>query len=78
VAAGVVHALMEFLCDSNNPSAFDVVAFVRDVIEKLPNLGQAICERLIQTLGKSSQVKCLEWRRLCRKRVGKSDRNARG
>ena len=29
VAANVVHALMEFLGDSNNPSALDVVAFVR-------------------------------------------------
>jgi len=31
VAASVVHALMEFLGDSNNPSALDVVAFVRFV-----------------------------------------------
>jgi len=31
VAASVVHALMEFLGDSNNPSALDVVAFVRYV-----------------------------------------------
>lgn len=29
VAATVVHALMDFLGDSNNPSALDVVAFVR-------------------------------------------------
>lgn len=32
VAASVVHALMEFLGDSNNPSALDVVAFVRCVL----------------------------------------------
>jgi len=31
VAASVVHALMEFLGDSNNPSALDVVSFVRYV-----------------------------------------------
>lgn len=31
VAASVVHALMDFLGDSNNPSALDVVAFVRCV-----------------------------------------------
>ena len=31
VAASVVHALMDFLGDSNNPSALDVVAFVRYV-----------------------------------------------
>ncbi|KIK20408.1 hypothetical protein PISMIDRAFT_105793, partial [Pisolithus microcarpus 441] len=31
VAASVVHALMDFLGDSNNPSALDVVAFVWSV-----------------------------------------------
>ncbi|KAK0467332.1 coatomer protein [Desarmillaria tabescens] len=50
VAASVVHALMEFLGDTSNPSALDVVAFVREVVEKFPNLRAAICERLIQTL----------------------------
>jgi coatomer subunit beta len=29
VAANVVHALMDFLGDANNPSALDVVSFVR-------------------------------------------------
>jgi len=29
VAASVVHALVEFLGDSNNPSALDVVVFVQ-------------------------------------------------
>ena len=29
VAASVVHALMEFLGESNNPAAVDVIAFVR-------------------------------------------------
>ncbi|KAA1471444.1 coatomer beta subunit [Dentipellis sp. KUC8613] len=50
VAASVVHALMEFLGDSNNPSALDVVAFVREVVEKFPALRPSITERLIQTL----------------------------
>ncbi|KAJ3485247.1 hypothetical protein NLI96_g5074 [Meripilus lineatus] len=50
VAATVVHALMDFLGDSNNPSALDVVAFVREVVEKFPKLRQTICEKLIQTL----------------------------
>ncbi|KAG2067188.1 Coatomer, beta subunit [Suillus decipiens] len=50
VAASVVHALMEFLGDSNNPSALDVVAFVREVVEKFPHLRQSICDKLIQTL----------------------------
>ena len=31
VAASVVHALMEFLGESNNPAAVDVIAFVRCV-----------------------------------------------
>ncbi|PPQ96152.1 hypothetical protein CVT26_004787 [Gymnopilus dilepis] len=58
VAASVVHALMEFLGDSNNPSALDVVAFVREVVEKFPNLRSTICEKLIATLGeiKSGKV----------------------
>ncbi|OBZ68501.1 Coatomer subunit beta [Grifola frondosa] len=58
VAASVVHALMDFLGDSNNPSALDVVAFVREVVEKFPLLRATICEKLIQTLGeiKSGKV----------------------
>lgn len=31
VAANVVHTLMDFLGDSNNPSAVDVISFVRSV-----------------------------------------------
>ncbi|KAI0734370.1 coatomer protein [Fomitopsis betulina] len=58
VAASVVHALMDFLGDSNNPSALDVVAFVREVVEKFPPLRKTICEKLTQTLGdiKSGKV----------------------
>ncbi|KAF8890105.1 coatomer protein [Infundibulicybe gibba] len=50
VAASVVHALMDFLGDSNNPSALDVVSFVREVVEKFPALRATICEKLIHTL----------------------------
>ncbi|KAL4064123.1 adaptin N terminal region-domain-containing protein [Scleroderma yunnanense] len=50
VTASVVHALMEFLGDSNNPSALDVVAFVREVVEKFPALRPAITEKLTNTL----------------------------
>ncbi|KIJ94364.1 hypothetical protein K443DRAFT_683820 [Laccaria amethystina LaAM-08-1] len=50
VAASVVHALMDFLGDSNNPSALDVVSFVREVVEKFPRLRATICEKLIITL----------------------------
>ncbi|GLB43734.1 putative the coatomer is a cytosolic protein complex that binds to dilysine motifs and reversibly associates with Golgi non- clathrin-coated vesicles, which further mediate biosynthetic protein transport from the ER, via the Golgi up to the trans Golgi network [Lyophyllum shimeji] len=50
VAASVVHALIEFLGDSNNPSALDVVSFVREVVEKFPHLRATITEKLISTL----------------------------
>ncbi|KIY64902.1 coatomer protein [Cylindrobasidium torrendii FP15055 ss-10] len=50
VAASVVNALMDFLGDTNNPSALDVVAFVREVVEKFPHLRANVCEKLIQTL----------------------------
>jgi len=58
VAASVVHALMDFLGDSSNPSALDVVAFVREVVEKFPHLRATICEKLISTLSelKSGKV----------------------
>ncbi|KAF9164042.1 coatomer subunit beta [Actinomortierella ambigua] len=49
VAANVVHVLMEFLGDSNNPSAVDVISFVREVVEKFPNLRSSILERLMET-----------------------------
>ncbi|KAF8750533.1 Coatomer subunit delta [Rhizoctonia solani] len=56
VAASVVHALMEFLGDTNNPAAVDVVAFVRR--EKFPNLRGAITSRLLETFSeiKSGKV----------------------
>ncbi|KAJ2924380.1 hypothetical protein H1R20_g12715, partial [Candolleomyces eurysporus] len=50
VAASVVHALMDFLGDSNNPSALDVVSFVREVVEKFPHLRSSIAQKLINTL----------------------------
>lgn len=58
VAASVVHALMDFLGDSNNPSALDVVAFVREVVEKFPPLRKSIVSHLISTLSeiKSGKV----------------------
>ncbi|KAG7558210.1 hypothetical protein FFLO_02863 [Filobasidium floriforme] len=58
VAANVVHVLMDFLGDSNNPSAVDVVAFVREVVEKFPKLRAEIAEKLISTFSdiKSGKV----------------------
>lgn len=40
---------MEFLGDSNNPSAVDVVSFVREVMEKLPDLRKSVLDRLLET-----------------------------
>lgn len=58
VAANVVYVLMDFLGDSNNPSAVDVIAFVREVVEKFPELRPAITEKLVSTFGeiKSGKV----------------------
>lgn len=58
VAANVVHVLMEFLGDSNNPAAVDVVSFVREVVEKFPGLRESILEKLLETFAdmKSGKV----------------------
>jgi len=58
VAANVVYVLMDFLGDSNNPSAVDVISFVREVVEKFPDLRPAITEKLVSTFGeiKSGKV----------------------
>ena len=58
VASNVVHVLMEFLGDSNNPSAVDVIAFVREVVEKFPDLRSSIVEKLLRTFAdiKSGKV----------------------
>lgn len=58
VAANVVYVLMDFLGDSNNPSAVDVISFVREVVEKFPELRAAITDKLITTFGdiKSGKV----------------------
>ncbi|OBZ88781.1 Coatomer subunit beta [Choanephora cucurbitarum] len=57
VAANVVHVLMEFLGDSNNPAAVDVVAFVREVVEKFPGLRESILERLLDTFSEMKSGK---------------------
>ncbi|KAG0694794.1 coatomer beta C-terminal region-domain-containing protein [Suillus ampliporus] len=41
---------MEFLEDSNNLSTLDIVAFVREVVDKFPHLRPSICDKLTQTL----------------------------
>ncbi|KAK4047560.1 coatomer subunit beta [Microbotryomycetes sp. JL201] len=58
VASNVVHVLMEFLGDASNASAVDVIAFVREVVEKFPKLRSSIVEKLLATFGeiKSGKV----------------------
>ncbi|KAM0751934.1 Coatomer, beta subunit [Meredithblackwellia eburnea MCA 4105] len=58
VASNVVHVLMDFLGDANNASAVDVIAFVREVVEKFPALRSGILDRLLSTFSeiKSGKV----------------------
>ncbi|KAF2084438.1 Coatomer, beta subunit [Saccharata proteae CBS 121410] len=51
VAASVVELLMDFIADFNNASAVDVISFVKEVVEKFPDLRQSIVQRLFSTLG---------------------------
>lgn len=50
VAASVVELLMDFIADFNNASAVDVINFVKEVVEKFPNLRTTIVQRLVTTL----------------------------
>jgi coatomer subunit beta len=58
VASSVVLVLLDFLGDSNNAAAVDVIAFVREVVEKFPELRQGIVDRLRGAMGeiKSGKV----------------------
>lgn len=49
VAADVMHELMNFVGDSNSPSAVDVIAFVHEVIERFPDLREEILAMLIRS-----------------------------
>ncbi|KAK9234329.1 adaptin N terminal region-domain-containing protein [Lipomyces kononenkoae] len=51
VAASVVELLMDFISEFNNSSAVDVIAFVKEVLEKFPELREPIVKRLMSTLG---------------------------
>lgn len=41
---------MDFIADFNNTSAVDVISFVKEVVEKFPELRSSILERLVSTL----------------------------
>jgi len=49
VASSVVHVLMDFLGDATNTNAVDVIAFVREVVEKFPELRSGIVGKLLET-----------------------------
>ncbi|GAA5921381.1 hypothetical protein JCM3775_003017 [Rhodotorula graminis] len=49
VASSVVHVLMDFLGDATNTNAVDVIAFVREVVEKFPELRSGIVGKLLDT-----------------------------
>ena len=50
VADSVVHVLMDFLTDANKVSAVDVIAFVKEVMERFPHLRAGIIENLVDSL----------------------------
>lgn len=49
VAATVIPVLAEFLSDTNEQAAADVLIFIREAIQKFPNLRSLIIEKLIET-----------------------------
>lgn len=50
VAATVVGSLMDFISDFSNSSAVDVISFVKEVVERFPQLRPSILEKLVSTL----------------------------
>lgn len=49
---------MDFLSDTSNASAVDVISFVREVVEKFPELRDGIVDKLLGAMGdiKSGKV----------------------
>ncbi|XP_004535246.1 coatomer subunit beta [Ceratitis capitata] len=58
VAANVIPVLVEFLSDTNELAAADVLIFIREAIQKFPSLRALIIERLIEAFPqiKSSKI----------------------
>jgi coatomer subunit beta len=50
VAASGIHLLMEFMSEFSNTSAADVISFIKEVVEKFPNLRKEIIAKLLATL----------------------------
>lgn len=51
IAASVVDLLLEYIADLSTTSASDVLAFIKEVVEKYPNLRSSIIHRLLSALG---------------------------
>jgi len=49
VASNVVHVLMEFVADPTQSAAVDVIAFVREVMERFPHLRVGIIQKLLDS-----------------------------
>lgn len=49
VASSVVHVLIDYLGDNSNSTAVDVIAFVREVVERFPDLRSSILDKLLAT-----------------------------
>ncbi|KAK5134136.1 hypothetical protein LTR08_006911 [Meristemomyces frigidus] len=50
IAQSVVGLLMDFISDFNNASAVDVISFVKEVVERFPQMRSSIVARLVETL----------------------------
>ncbi|OLL24612.1 Coatomer subunit beta [Neolecta irregularis DAH-3] len=50
VAADVVHILMDYMGEFNSAAAVDIVQFIKEVVERFPDLRASIIERLMSTL----------------------------
>lgn len=53
VASSVVYLLMDFIAEMNTASAADVIKFIKEVVERFPDLRQSIIERLLLTLAET-------------------------
>lgn len=53
VASSVVYLLMDFIAEMNSASAADVINFIKEVVERFPDLRQSIIERLLLTLAET-------------------------
>ncbi|EMG48736.1 SEC26 Coatomer subunit beta [Candida maltosa Xu316] len=50
VAANVIDLLLDSIADLNSTAAYDVITFVKEVVEKFPDLRESILKRLILAL----------------------------